>query len=65
MTEQRNLMHALVLLGGVLLVASASIMIRQAQQLGVPSPLIAAGRLGFAALIASVLADTPRNNAHQ
>jgi drug/metabolite transporter (DMT)-like permease len=44
-------MHALVLLGGVLLVASASIMIRQAQQLGVPSPAIAAGRLGLAALI--------------
>ena len=51
MPEKRNLMHGLVLLGGVFLVASASIMIRQAQQLGVPSPAIAAGRLGCAALI--------------
>jgi drug/metabolite transporter (DMT)-like permease len=56
MTKQHNLIHALVLLGGVLLVASASIMIRQAQQMGVPSPLIAAGRLGFAALILAPIA---------
>ena len=56
MPEKRNLMHALVLFGGVLLVASASIMIRQAQQLGVPSPLIAAGRLGFAALLLAPIA---------
>jgi drug/metabolite transporter (DMT)-like permease len=56
MTEKRNLVHALVLLGGVLLVASASIMIRQAQQLGMPSPLIAAGRLCFAALILAPIA---------
>jgi drug/metabolite transporter (DMT)-like permease len=56
MPEQRNFMHALVLLGGVLLVASASIMIRQAQQLGVPSPAIAAGRLGLAALILAPIA---------
>jgi drug/metabolite transporter (DMT)-like permease len=56
MPEKRNLMHALVLLGGVLLVASASIMIRQAQQLGVPSPMIAAGRMGFAALILAPIA---------
>lgn len=41
----------LVLGGGVLVAASASIMIRGAQQLGVPSPAIAAGRLGLAALI--------------
>jgi drug/metabolite transporter (DMT)-like permease len=56
MPERHNLIHALVLLGGVLLVASASIMIRQAQQLGVPSPTIAAARLGFAALIIAPLA---------
>jgi drug/metabolite transporter (DMT)-like permease len=41
----------LVLLGGVLMAASASIMIRGAQQLGMPSPTIAALRLGLAALI--------------
>jgi drug/metabolite transporter (DMT)-like permease len=51
MPEKRNLTHALVLFGGVLLVASASIMIRQAQQLGVSSPMIAVGRVGLAALI--------------
>jgi drug/metabolite transporter (DMT)-like permease len=56
MPEKRNLTHALVLLGGVLLVASASIMIRQAQQLGLPSPLIAAGRMGFAALLLAPIA---------
>lgn len=41
----------LILLGGVLAVASASIMIRLAQQNGMPSTVIAAGRLGCAALI--------------
>lgn len=41
----------LVLMGGVLIVASASIMIRGAQQLGMPSATIAALRLGFAALV--------------
>jgi drug/metabolite transporter (DMT)-like permease len=56
MRDKRNLTHAMVLLGGVLLVASASIMIRRAQQLGMPSPLIAAGRLGLAALIVTPLA---------
>ena len=56
MSANRNLSYAVVLLGGVLLVASASIMIRQAQQLGVASPVIAAGRLGFAALILSPIA---------
>ena len=40
----------LVLAIGVLIVASASIMIRGAQQLGMPSATIAALRLGFAAL---------------
>ena len=56
MPDKRNLTHALVLLAGVLLVASAAIMIRQAQLLGVPSPVIAAGRLGFAALLLSPIA---------
>ena len=46
----------LVLLGGVLVVASASIMIRGAQQLGMPSGTIAALRLGFAALVLLPLA---------
>ena len=41
----------LMLFGGVLVVASASIMIRSAQQLGMPSAAIAALRLGIAALI--------------
>src|SRR5262245_8835572 len=46
----------LVLFGGVLVAASSSIMIRLAQQLGMSSPLIAAGRLSFAALILLPLA---------
>lgn len=41
----------LILFGGVMAVASSSIMIRLTQQIGMPSTLIAAGRLGFAALI--------------
>jgi drug/metabolite transporter (DMT)-like permease len=41
----------LVLFGGVFMAASASILIREAQRLGMPSPLIAALRLGFAALV--------------
>jgi drug/metabolite transporter (DMT)-like permease len=41
----------LVLFGGVLVVSTSSIMIRGAQQMGVPSPTIAAGRLMLAALI--------------
>lgn len=56
MNDKRNLTYALVLLGGVLLVASASIMIRRAQLLGMPSPSIAAGRLGLAALIVTPIA---------
>lgn len=48
---RRHTSHYLVLLGGVLMAASASIMIRGAQQLGLPSPTIAAGRVGLAALI--------------
>ena len=43
--------HYLVLLGGVLAVASSSITIRLVQQSGMPATMIAAGRLGFAALI--------------
>jgi drug/metabolite transporter (DMT)-like permease len=45
------LTHYIALLCGVLAVASASIMIRLAQYSGMPSTVIAAGRLGFAALI--------------
>jgi drug/metabolite transporter (DMT)-like permease len=56
MSDNRNLTRVLALLGGVLLVASASIMIRQAQRLGVSSPLIAAGRLGLAAIILTPIA---------
>lgn len=41
----------LALSGGVMAVASSAIMIRLMQQSGMPSTLIAAGRLGFAALI--------------
>jgi drug/metabolite transporter (DMT)-like permease len=51
MNSRRSLTPFLVLIGGVLMAASASIMIRQAQRLGMPSPAIAAGRLGLAALI--------------
>jgi drug/metabolite transporter (DMT)-like permease len=49
--RERHAPHYLVLAGGVLVAASASIMIRGAQELGVPSPSIAAARLGLAALI--------------
>jgi drug/metabolite transporter (DMT)-like permease len=48
---QSHTLHYLVLAGGVLTAASSSIMIRGAQQLGMPSSLIAAGRMGIAALI--------------
>lgn len=48
--------HYLVLLVGVLVVAAASIMIRQAQRLGMPSPTIATLRLGIAALVVLPLA---------
>jgi drug/metabolite transporter (DMT)-like permease len=53
-TPSRTLHRAtlyLVLTGGVLVAASSSIMIRLAQRLGMPSPVIAAGRLSLAALI--------------
>jgi drug/metabolite transporter (DMT)-like permease len=48
---QRSATHYLILCGGVLAVASSSIMIRLAQQSGMPATLIAAGRMGIAALI--------------
>lgn len=51
-----RLMPYLVLFGGVLVAASASILIRLAQELGVPSTTIAAGRLGIAALLLLPLA---------
>lgn len=51
MAERPVLFPYLVLLGGVLVVASASIMIRMAQGYGVPSIQVAAGRLVLAALI--------------
>jgi drug/metabolite transporter (DMT)-like permease len=51
--QRQALTPYLVLLGGVLAVATAAIMIRLLQRppIGMPAPLIAAGRLGFAALI--------------
>lgn len=49
--KQRSWVPYGVLLLGVMAAASASIMIRLAQQMGVPSLTIAAGRMGFAALI--------------
>lgn len=51
MLSRSAMVPYLVLLGGVLVVASSSIMIRFAQGLGVPSLDIAAGRLAIAALI--------------
>jgi drug/metabolite transporter (DMT)-like permease len=51
MAERRALLPYLVLLGGVLIAASASIMTRFAFRLGVPSIEIAAGRLLLASLI--------------
>ncbi|GAB4201753.1 MAG: DMT family transporter [Roseiflexaceae bacterium] len=52
----RSVLPYLVLFGGVLVAASASILIRLAQEQGVPSTTIAAGRLGIAALILLPLA---------
>jgi drug/metabolite transporter (DMT)-like permease len=51
--HRSSLRPYLVLLGGVGAVASAAIIIRLLQRppIGMPAPLIAAGRLGFAALI--------------
>lgn len=52
----RPMLPYLVLFGGVLVAASASILIRLAQEQGVPSSTIAAGRLILAALILLPLA---------
>ncbi|NJN34489.1 MAG: DMT family transporter [Saprospiraceae bacterium] len=49
--ESVSFVPYLVLAVGVLAAASASILIRLAQDLGVPSTTIAAGRLGFAAIL--------------
>lgn len=51
MPRRQTLTPYLVLFGGVLIVAAASILIRFTQGMGVPSLAIAAGRLTFAALI--------------
>ncbi len=51
MSQQRSFLPYLVLLGGVLIAASSSIMIRYAQGFGVPSIQVAAGRLIVAAVI--------------
>jgi drug/metabolite transporter (DMT)-like permease len=51
MVHQRSFVPYLVLLGGVLIAASSSILIRFAQGYGVPSIQIATGRVGLAALI--------------
>ncbi|MCX6048948.1 MAG: DMT family transporter [Chloroflexi bacterium] len=56
MSHRRPLLPYLVLTGGVLIVATASILIRLAQQQGVGSLTIAAGRLGLAALVLTPLA---------
>jgi drug/metabolite transporter (DMT)-like permease len=53
---KRSLIPYLVLLGGVLIASTAAIMIRAAQDLGVDSLTIGAGRLAFAALILTPLA---------
>jgi drug/metabolite transporter (DMT)-like permease len=50
-SAHRHTTHYLVLFSGVLVVSTSSIMIRGAQQMSVPSPTIAAGRLMLAALI--------------
>ncbi len=49
--QTRSFVPYLVLFGGVLMAASASILIRLAQDLGLPSTTIAAGRMGMAALV--------------
>lgn len=56
MSHRQPILPYLVLTGGVLIVSTASILIRLAQQQGVPSLTIAAGRLGFAALLLTPLA---------
>lgn len=51
-----RLLPYLILLAGVMVAAAASIMIRFAQDLALPSTTIAAGRLGLAALILTPIA---------
>ncbi|NJN19830.1 MAG: DMT family transporter, partial [Oscillochloris sp.] len=53
---RRSTLPYIVLFVGVVIVSTASIMIRFAQEAGVPSLTIAAARLGFAALILTPLA---------
>jgi drug/metabolite transporter (DMT)-like permease len=53
---QRSFWPFLVLFGGVLIVSTASILIRLAQAEGVPSVSIAAMRLGFAAVVLTPIA---------
>ena len=55
-SPRRSLLPHLVLAGGIAVAAAASIMIRLAQSLGLPSTTIAAGRLAIAALILLPLA---------
>lgn len=56
MSQRPPLLPYLVLTGGILIVSTASILIRFAQQEGVGSLTIAAGRLGLAALLLTPLA---------
>ncbi len=56
MSHRPPLLPYLVLIGGILIVSTASILIRLAQQQGVGSLAIAAGRLGLAALLLTPLA---------
>jgi drug/metabolite transporter (DMT)-like permease len=56
MPHRQSLLPYLVLAGGVLIASTASILIRLAQQQGVPSLTIAAGRLALAALVLTPLA---------
>ena len=64
--DQVSVLPYLVLTGGVLIVSTASILIRLAQQEGVGSLTIAAGRLGLAALLLRtpdlLLLDEPTNH---
>jgi drug/metabolite transporter (DMT)-like permease len=56
MSHRPSLLPYFVLTGGVLIVSTASILIRLTQQQGVGSLTIAAGRLGLAALLLTPLA---------
>lgn len=54
--NRRSILPYLVLFAGVLIVSTAAILIRLAQQAGMPSLTIAAGRLGLATLILTPIA---------